>query len=815
LLLVRRVARSRLPTQFPSLRLALNETKGTIEIVDEGPFAISDFRVPGESRLIRARTGFRPIIRIDRPNLAAVWSLPGLIVLEGKNLILDSLDLIVNIRDLNAAQTSLFCCTGANLTVRNCTITMINPANQSFSLVRAEGTASKGSRIRFEKTLIRGAVTSGFDLGKGSVDVAIRETVFLGSQGPLVRCIEPENRGGQRFSVVGGVLASRGPAFDLKLTAGNEAQRKQTPLVVRAFDTVFGRLQGAGIASIIYAEDNTASPRDLVNWLGQQNLFCGWKGYYASGAEQSLRVPSLAALRSTWNGTDESSREILAVWPQPNNLGQAVPDDLRPFVPGREAALSQAATPRPFLGAKTLWAFSTPVVPAPVELTAAAARASSAPAEPKSVFRTLDRKSLRAPINLRNAAVHQSAELLDIVFETDWAPWHGDLGAFLHDKLTEEVKQCRVTVRGKGPSRSSPVKLRDGLVLEIRAEPPVNRDAEWPYWQPQAESRARALFDLHGGTLRLSQLRLRADQSASVDSLINVEDGNLVLDRCQLSATAGAETRTPRLVTFSAASTRSPSSSPHRGLFTPEPDRPVCLILASTLISGASAVQATLGRGLVALSQSALAAGTDAIEMLPAPVARGRFEADLVLDHCTLTSQTNIIRLGAWTGREPGPDRPWLITSSNCAYLGSYERRVPETVLLRVDEEAMARGMVFWQGSGDAVDVDAFTAALDETLPGRSRDVGLQWTNFWGGSHQSEITGPRLGSNSPSVRFLERLKPGRIEPADLILDPNYHLYRPQLDVGADLSLQGISRRSAAPGRRAITRIDRLELPRQP
>jgi serine/threonine-protein kinase len=584
---------------------------------------------------------------------------------------------------------------------------------------------------------------------------------------------------------------------------------------VRSFDTVFGRLQGAGIASIIYAEDSNSTPRDLVDWLGQQNLFCGWKGYYACGAEQTLRVPSLAALRSTWNGTDETSREILAVWPQPNNLGQAVADDVRPFVPGREAALSQAATPRSFLGPKTFWAFSPPAVPAPIGLTGAATQASNPPADPNVVFRNQGKKPLRAPLNTKDPAAHQSAELLELVFETDSSPWNGDLGAFLHERVTEEVKHCRVTVRGTGARRSSPVKLRDGIVLEIRVEPPANRDAEWPSWQPQAETRSRALFDLHGGTLWLSQLRLRADQSASVDSLIHVEDGNLVLDRCQLAATAGAETKTPRLVSFSAATTRSPSSASYRGLFAPEPDRPVCLILASTLISGASAVQATLGKGLVALSQSALAAGTDAIEMIPARVARSRFEADLVLDHCTMASETNIIRLGAWTGREPGPDRPWLVASSNCAFLGSYERRVSETVLLRVDEEAMARGTVFWQGSGDAVDVDAFTAALDETLPSRSRDVSLQWTNFWGGSHQSEITGPRLGSNLPSVRFLERLKPGRVEPADLILDPSYHLYRPQLDVGADLALQGISPGSSAPGRRAISRIDRSELPRHP
>ena len=58
----------------------------------------------------------------------------------------------------------------------------------------------------------------------------------------------------------------------------------------------------------------------------------------------------------------------------------------------------------------------------------------------------------------------------------------------------------------------------------------------------------------------------------------------------------------------------------------------------------------------------------------------------------------------------PGPDRPWLITSDHNAFLGTYDRRVSETVLLRADEEAMAQGTVFWQGTGDAVEVDAFTA---------------------------------------------------------------------------------------------------------
>ncbi len=380
---------------------------------------------------------------------------------------------LIDLWDLTAAQTSLFCCTGANLTVRNCTITLINPVNQPFTLVRAEGTATRGSRVRLEKTLIRGAVSSGFDLGKGSVDVAVRETIFLGSQGPFVRGLDPERRGDQRFSVVGGVLAGRGPGFELKGAPGGDAQRKPAPLVVRAFDTVFGRFQGAGIASILFSESPAASPRDRVDWLGQQNLFCGWKGYYASGAEQTLRVPSLAAFRSTWNGTDQNSREILASWPQPQHLSQAVPADLGPFVPGREPALAQAAAPRPFLGAKTLWTFPPPSVPVSVGLTGKGAPGAPGP--------------LSAPT----------------------APLR------------------RISIDGRDPALGPP--------------------------------------------------------KAAVDSLIHVEDGDLILHRCQFVAPAGTEARTPRLVAFFAPSTRPRSTISHGGLFASEPDRPVCIILESTL----------------------------------------------------------------------------------------------------------------------------------------------------------------------------------------------------------------------------------------
>jgi serine/threonine-protein kinase len=803
LIQLRRVVESREPSTVSTLRMALDETKGSVEIGDEGPFLINDLRIPGDARVIRARPGFRPIIRIERPTLDAVRSLPGVIVLEGKNVILDSLDIIVNLRDLSSAQTAFFCCKGASLTVRNCSITLVGQSSQPFSLIRAEGSVSRGSRIRFERTLLRGSVSSGFDLLGGTVDVVVRSSVFMGSQGPIVRVLNQDRTSDHRFSVVGSVLACRGPGFEIaNPKPGKEPGLK--PLVIRSFDTAFGRFQGAGIASVVAFDNAIASPRGCVDWFGQQNLFCGWRGFLASGEDRSIQVPNLAALRSTWNGSDLSSQEIPTAWPMPARLGQSVPQELSPFVPGREAALGQVALPRAFLGAKTFWSFPSPILPVPSVFTA-----SSTPnALSTAVARFNTKEGLGRsdgltynPAPTAHSEPTTGSSIVDLLFDTDAPQWHGDLGYFLREKMAESAKHARVRVRGSGPRRCSPVRLPDGLVLEIRIEPPVNGDTEWLSWSPEAEAEGRALLELHGGTLVLSQLRLRADESAAIESLIHVEEGNLVLHRCQLTAPPGSEARTNRLVSFVAATTRPGGRESGTAVFAAEPDRPVCTLAQSVLITNGKAMRVEIGRGLVSLTQCALASGGDAIELLPARVACSRFDADVWLDHCSLASESNIIRFGPWLGHEPGPDRPWLITSTNCAFLGTYDRRVSETVLLRADEEALAHGSVFWQGTGDAMEIDAFTAVGREPPINRPRDVLYQWINFWGNNHVREVTGPRTGYNQPSVRLYERLHPGRIEPADLILDPDYHPGRGRLDVGADLSLQGIDRRPPLGGRR--------------
>jgi hypothetical protein len=50
-------------------------------------------------------------------------------------------------------------------------------------------------------------------------------------------------------------------------------------------------------------------------------------------------------------------------------------------------------------------------------------------------------------------------------------------------------------------------------------------------------------------------------------------------------------------------------------------------------------------------------------------------------------------------------------------------------------------------------------------------NIDKQWTELWGGNHLSKPVGPgpnRRG-NAPSLKYVKSLRPGKVEPANLML----------------------------------------------
>ena len=139
------------------------------------------------------------------------------------------------------------------MTLRNCSITILNhAAGMPLSLIRTEADASRSpSLVRLEGCLVRGAFTDGFRLSGGPCDVVLRDSMVVARGGPLVRFDGADAAAENRVFLVQSLVAGPGPIIES--TAATAAGSSK--LVIRAWGSVLGRLHGAGIASVIAAND--------------------------------------------------------------------------------------------------------------------------------------------------------------------------------------------------------------------------------------------------------------------------------------------------------------------------------------------------------------------------------------------------------------------------------------------------------------------------------------------------------------------------------------------------------------------------------
>jgi eukaryotic-like serine/threonine-protein kinase len=822
--IVRRVPDPREPDEKPTLRAALDIIDGgTVEVADNGPFFEDDMKVAGKARQIRARPGFRPIICLESPT-PAVASQPALIELDGRSLILDGLDLIVDARNLAKGQTAVFLCRGGALTLRDCTVTVANRGMLPVSLVQVQtGSSQAPSRIRLERTLVRGSLTTIVDLVSGAADVVVSRSVLLNGQGSAVAATGSATAQRQVF-LSRSVVATRGPSFEM--TDPPQGGRPQA-LGVRALGSTFARISGPGQTSLLSWRGQGGGAKDLASWQGEFNTFQGWSSWLAVGDNPpSVRVAGLAAARTIWAGTDAKSLELPSDWPLSIAAERVAPHELLLLAAGRADVLTRVGTPSALLFEKTLERFRTPFVPGLTAMnTLPAAPIPSAPRNPMNKKGMLvpdarfvandDPRTAVAPSPGAPSPGAQSAGetgpfppltgatagargtppgVRELRFNAEATPWMGDLGVFLAECVKGGDRLVRVRVSGSSVHTWSPCKLPAGVSLELVVVPDPARRV--PSWKAARSAAGEALVEVSGASLSLSNVTLTRDGSGRLKSLFRVDGGHLLLRNCHLKSSGEAEPGGGGLIAFHAPGSR-PLKVSAEGIgtwpFEASVDRPTCLISDSVLISVGGVLSAGLGRGLVAVAQSVVAAGGAAFTLTPDRVARRSLDADLWLEHCTIASENAVVALGPWRGSEPGPDRPWLVSSHKCAFFASYQGQTRESVMLRADRDALAHGALFWQASGDAVELTCF-AVTGEALPVENRrpDVHRQWSGLWGSAHVRAVSGPHPPAGAPSARTVVRLKPGGVEPGDLALDPTYPSDGgPPRDVGADFARLGI------------------------
>lgn len=801
------------PTE-PTLHFALDQHQGgVVELADVGPFPVDDLKMSGESRIVRARRGYRPIIRIGRTRTIASREQTAYLPLSGKSLTLEGIDLIVDARELSGQQTALFGCAGSTLVLRDCTVTVLNPMGAPFVLVRQEA-AARPSRILLERTLVRGDFASVAELTGGTVDLVLDGTAVLGGIGPLVRvprqAVAEGARGPQtdaavepRIFLAGALVAGPGPIIQCSSPAPAsgplEPPRK---VAIRAWGSAFGRIQGPGVASLVCVSNPGAAAERWVDWSGEGNLYSGWKGFFAHGADLIISVGSLAQARSTWNSTEQGSQEIVAAWPLAVPAVVATPGDLDRYLPpDRNHLMLEPARPAPDLFARALEGYPEPVLAAPaawaLRQPAVPGPPGAQPGTPGAYNRQVE--SLAGRSTDPGAHVPTGGGVgpdgSDLTFNTADPAWRGDLGAFLNRRVRGNPRHLKVRVVGTGVHPFTPVHLPDGMVLEIRVD--ASPGTVPPSWYPRPHVSAPALIELHGGALVLAGLILYPHPDARLDTLLAVHEAHLVLVRCRLTVPPGTAGAGADLIRFQAPTTR-PIEIPAGGsIFQGPVDRPVCRLIDTILIGSRTALRADLGRGLVALSNCAVASDETAIELNPAGarVARSRFAADLWLERTTLMAGHSIVVLGRWPAVGTGPYRPWVVNSRLSAFLTLADTRPSEAVFVRVDADAFAGGCLFWQSENDAFELDHIAAAGELVPPAsRTRDLPNQWAQFWGSNRRATIAPPR----SAVHRQYERPRPGSIEAADMRLEMTVRGPNGPIAVGADLARLGVQPRAARP-----------------
>lgn len=792
---------------------AFERPETVVELADDGPFYERDIRFGTSSRTLRARPGFRPIVVLEPSLTAHIKEQPALFVVDGHDLTFEGIDLVVEAEpgDMPVHQNAIFAVRSGTLTLRDCTVTVVGTQAASLALASiAESGVGAGMnlpRVRIDRTLVRGPALSLVHFGEGRGEFVATRSVVLSGDASVVT-ITAKGKGPRRVDIARSVIASR------RALVEDSSLANSAPTVFKMLGDTFARIDGSPLATLLHVqsqESGSADPSKFVDWKGDYNSFIGWSKFLTTGANRSVKLTTLDDLRSEFAQSEVHSRDTATAWPAAVAREWTTPAFLETLAPESLATLRGVATGNPFLLERSVGGFPKLLVPETVPLPPPPATpppnvVKAAPVRKVQLYAET-KVSKKAAKPVKPAAEVKTPEgPLDLAFDLQDPAYAGDLGRFLNERLVDvEARHVRVLVQGQGAHACTPFEVPAGQLLEIFVTSANGPNP--PTWTVPPLGNTEALISAKGADLTILGARFERDGGANVKAILRVEDGLLTLANCRLIAPGVAADGGGGLIHVG-----SNGSKPLAPREPNAPPVPVTRLTDCVLITGGTAIDAELGLGVVALNNCAIASGRDAFTLQPARVARHRFAADLWLNRCTVLAERSIIRLGAWKGTAPGPDRPWLVSTRESAFLDPFDRGLTprQTAVLRDDPDGLSRGTLVWQSVNDAYEVGHFVVMDDAPLLGVNKpDIQREWVSFWGRSHIGRVYGPlRSGPTISYVKLLhDGLTPGSVVPSDFAIDGKNAQARKTGGIGADVRRLGIV--AAAPN------LNARPLPRKP
>lgn len=161
-----------------------------------------------------------------------------------------------------------------------------------------------------------------------------------------------------------------------------------------------------------------------------------------------------------------------------------------------------------------------------------------------------------------------------------------------------------------------------------------------------------------------------------------------------------------------------------------------CDIDESVLVSGKSALHVTGSGARVRLRQSVAVCGGEAIFYEPGPAARPRLATTFALEHTTVAARRAVARV-ADAPNLGVPAEPAVVLAHDSAFLNPFADAGPAPTLLAFEGNALARGLLVWQGEHSVYDKrlgrDVGVAAGAAVRP----HAGLSWARLGGPAWES------------------------------------------------------------------------------
>ncbi len=734
-----------------------------VEIDDNGPIFLTPMAVADRSLVIRGGKGYRPLLvwDLERTRDEGRWPKEGSAVFLGVtrgSLTLDRIDVVARWAESAAAgRPFLVRVTDGDLLARDCTFSFSGRPPTDLGIVRFEraepgASASAAVRCRLSRCVARGPGMVALSLDAPGADVLLDGCLLIGTDQPLVqvtgRSLAPPVLRMLRSTLVAGQsLLQVRPAAPTDIRPG---------LHVRTWDALLARGGNQSGGQMVVLTGGAIPAR--MKWQATNCLYMGWKTLLASGEGS---IDDARTWQIVWQRT-EGELALAPTWPAVvrHDPSEAETEEYSP-APAPASPVGYAATfaPGP-LGCD-------PAALPPVRTNWLALAYEGYPAPALDILN--DDSAPPVPMTADGRYHGGRIDLASVP----------DLGAFLEEMARTRGLGPRVVLHlaGRGEQKTRPIRVKgSSLVLyfepaETGAEPlalvPHDKDS------PEGD----ALIEVDGGDLSMirGEVRLPDFRLALMPPYaLKVRGGDLRLFRCRLKGPLLHAPPTYRgLIRFEGASGEAGTSKP-RG----------CALNETVLVTGKSAVHIVGGGARLLLRKSVVLSSDDAFHIEPEETAKARLDVQCLLEQTTVAAR----HAAVWLSDAPkleGPVEPIVMETRFSTFLNPFSD-APGATLLVADDGALGRGLLAWQGGGNA-----FDKRLDrDVLPKVAGAPG--WAKLWGRAweRKQSLELPIKGTLDLAKLELDRLA----LPAGLVKPQPGEEKRPP--PGADFELLGLTKKPA-------------------